>query len=346
MEALSRMKLGSNPGQLRAMLVMALLLVLSGTAHSAPVDDRAVAEFSAEMQKRHGFDSSRLAETFKSASRLDSVLAAMVKPAEKKPWHAYRPIFMTTERIAAGSAFWDRHEGALARAEAEYGVPAAIIVAIIGVETFYGRNAGSYRVLDALATLAFHFPPRAPFFRSELENFLLLARDEQMDPGQPKGSYAGAMGLPQFMPSSFRNFAVDFDKDGKRNIWTGPEDAIGSVGNYLARHGWRRDQPIAVQAATREANAAQASQGMELVKTLAEYREAGVLPLDEQDPALQAVLLGFEDVKGMEYWFGFRNFYAITRYNRSPKYALAVAQLADAVAQKRRLQADRQARAP
>ena len=325
---------------------LALLFVFGRAAWAAPVDAKAAAAFSEEMQARHGFDPNRLAATFKSTTRLDSVLAAMVKPAEKKPWHAYRPIFMTSERISAGTAFWDQHEAALAKAETEYGVPAAVIVAIIGVETFYGRNAGSYRVLDALATLAFHFPPRAPFFRSELENFLLLTRDEGMQPEAPKGSYAGAMGLPQFMPSSFRNFAVDFDQDGKRNIWTDPVDAIGSVGNYLAKHGWQRDQPVVVAAATREANSAQASQGVELVKTVGEYRAAGVQPLDDVDPGLKAVLLGFEDIDSTEYWFGFRNFYAITRYNRSPKYALAVAQLADAVAQKRRLRADRQARAP
>ena len=328
------------------LVALALFVMFGRLAWAAPVDANAAAAFSDDMRIRHGFDPNRLAATFKNTTRLDSVLAAMVKPAEKKPWHAYRPIFMTPERIAAGNAFWDQHDAALAKAEAEFGVPAAIIVAIIGVETFYGRNAGNYRVLDALATLAFHFPPRAPFFRAELENFLLLARDEGMQPEAPKGSYAGAMGLPQFMPSSFRNFAVDFDRDGKRNIWTDPVDAIGSVGNYLARHGWQRGQPVVVAAATREANAAQASDGVDLVKTVGEYRAAGAQPLDDVDPSLQAVLLGFEDLDSTEYWFGFRNFYAITRYNRSPKYALAVAQLADAVAQKRRLRADRQARAP
>ena len=325
---------------------LALMFLLGPSAWSAPVDASAAAAFSEEMRIRHGFDPGQLSATFKATTRLDSVLAAMVKPAEKKPWHAYRPIFMTPERISAGAAFWDQHKAALAKAETEFGVPASIVVAIIGVETYYGRNAGSYRVLDALATLAFHFPPRAPFFRAELENFLLLARDEGMQPEVPKGSYAGAMGLPQFMPSSFRNFAVDFDKDGKRNIWTDPIDAIGSVANYLARHGWQRDQPVVVAAATREANAAQASEGVDLVKTVAEYRAAGVQPLDDVDSNLKAVLLGFEDSDSMEYWLGFRNFYAITRYNRSPKYALAVAQLAEAVAQKRRLRADRQARAP
>ena len=327
-------------------LLVSLLAARPATVLAASIDAQAAAAFSEQMQQRYGFNAASLKSTLGSATRLDSVLAAMVKPAEKKPWHAYRPIFMTPERIEAGVAFWDQHEAALTRAESEYGVPASIIVAIIGVETFYGRNAGNYRVLDALATLAFHFPPRAPFFRSELENFLLLTRDEQIEPGAPKGSYAGAMGLPQFMPSSFRNFAVDFDKDGKRNIWTDPDDAIGSVGNYLARHGWQRAQPIVAQAATRPANANQASEGVELVKPVGEYRAAGVQPLDDIDATLPAVLLAFEDVDSMEYWFGFRNFHAITRYNRSPKYALAVAQLAEAVAQRRRLRVDRQARAP
>jgi len=264
------------------------------------------------------------------------VLAAISRPAEYKPWHAYRPIFLTRDRINGGVTFWREHAAVLADAAKVSGVPAEIIVAIIGVETSYGRNTGSYRVLDALATLAFHYPKRAPFFRSELENFLLLTREENMDPMQPTGSYAGAMGLPQFMPSSFRNYAVDFDADGRRDIWRNPRDAIGSVGNYLKRHGWQAGEVIATPAAQSAANAVQISDTIELKHTLAEYAALGVRPLEALGPqaeAAPAVLLAYESsASATEYWLGLRNFYAITRYNRSPKYALAVVQLADAIA--------------
>lgn len=176
---------------------------------------------------------------FAEVQRKQSILDAISRPAERvKPWKDYRPMFITDARIARGVDFWRQHEAVLARAEQEYGVPAQYIVAIIGVETFFGRNTGNYRVIDALSTLGFDYPPRAEFFRKELREFLLLAREEQLDPLTLKGSYAGAMGLPQFMPSSFRNFAVDFDGDGHINIWNNPDDAIGSVASYFKRHGW------------------------------------------------------------------------------------------------------------
>jgi membrane-bound lytic murein transglycosylase B len=191
-------------------------------------------------------------------------------------------------------------------------------------------------VIEALGTLAFHYPPRATFFRSELENFFLLARDENLDALTPTGSYAGAMGLPQFMPSSFRNFAVDFDRDGHRDIWRNPDDAIGSVANYLKKHGWVARQAIVMPVMPGTANAALASDKLELKRTAAQFMAAGVRTFDPVDPELPAVLIAYESKEGAEYWLGFKNFYAITRYNRSPKYALAVAQLADAMVNKRR----------
>ncbi len=305
------------------------------TADAAGLDSAAIATFSSQMQARHGFNAQALEATLAQGTRRDAILAAIAKPAEFKPWYAYRPIFMTAERINAGSKFWDEHASALEAAEKQYGVPASIIAAIIGVETFYGRNTGKFGVMEALATLAFHYPPRAPFFRSELENFFLLARDENLDALAPKGSYAGAMGLPQFMPSSFRNFAVDFDGDGHRDIWNNPVDAIGSVANYLKGHGWVPGQPIAVPVLDAPANAGQASDKVDLKRTVAAYRAQGVKPLDAVDDTLDAVLLGYENRDASEYWLGFRNFYAITRYNRSPKYALAVTQLAEALAKSR-----------
>ena len=316
-----------------------LVAAFAASASGAGLDRAAVAEFSAQMQTKHGFNAEAISKTLGRVERRDLILTTIAKPAEHKPWHVYRPIFLTAERINAGAAFWTEHAAALAAAEKTYGVPASIIVAIIGVETFYGRHTGSFGVLEALGTLAFHYPPRAPFFRAELENFLLLARDENLDALVPKGSYAGAMGLPQFMPSSFRAYAVDFDGDGHRDIWRNPLDAIGSVGNYLARHGWERGAPIAVPVMGSPGNQAQASDKVDLQRTVAQYRAQGVRAVDPVDERLMAVLLSYENRDGAEYWLGFKNFYAITRYNRSPKYALAVTQLAEAVDKARRQRA-------
>jgi len=317
-------------------VLVSVFLQCALPASAEGLDPAAIAAFSQQMSARYGFNAESLTATLAQAQRRDTILTTIAKPAEHKPWYVYRPIFMTAERIDAGVRFWTEHAAVLARAEQEYGVPASIIVAIIGVETFYGRNTGNFRVIEALGTLAFHYPPRATFFRSELENFFLLARDENLDALTPTGSYAGAMGLPQFMPSSFRNFAVDFDRDGHRDIWRNPDDAIGSVANYLKKHGWVARQAIVMPVMPGTANAALASDKLELKRTAAQFMAAGVRTFDQVDPELPAVLIAYESKEGAEYWLGFKNFYAITRYNRSPKYALAVAQLADAMVNKRR----------
>ncbi len=310
--------------------------VCISAAQAGPLDGAQVERFIADMQRAHAFDAGALRDMFRHAVRLDSVLAAMSKPAEIKPWYAYRPIFITPERIKAGTEFWATHAATLEAASRGYGVPSAVICAIIGVETFYGRNTGSHRVVDALATLAFHFPSRGEFFRRELEQYLLLAREESVEPLSLKGSYAGAMGLPQFIPSSYRAYAIDFDHDGHRNIWSDPADAIGSVANYLQRHGWQPAQPIALPAVTSQANGALASPTVELGHTLGDFAAAGARPVAAADPALKAVLLAFEaSTTDKDYWFGLKNFYVITRYNRSPKYALAVAELAGALEEAR-----------
>lgn len=208
-----------------------------------------VDEFIAEMTRDYGFAGEQLRDLFKQAERKQAILDAISRPAERvKPWKEYRPIFLTDSRIAQGVDFWRENEAALTRAETEYGVPAEIIVAIIGVETFYGRNTGSHRVIDALSTLGFDYPPRQPFFRQQLKEFLLLTREEQVDPLTLKGSYAGAMGLPQFMPSSFRAYAVDFDGDGRIDIWNNPTDAIGSAASYFKQHGWTAGGPVVARA--------------------------------------------------------------------------------------------------
>ncbi len=281
-----------------------------------------------EMAERHAFRRDELAKLFSSAKPRESVLKAISRPAEAKPWYQYRPIFVTLERIEAGGQFWDAHREALERAERKYGVPPEVIVAIIGVETRYGRHTGRYPVLDAVATLAFQYPKRAPFFRSELEQFLLLAREEGLDPAAVKGSYAGAMGWPQFIASSYRNYAVDFDGDGVRDLLTNPVDAIGSVANYLSVHGWQRGREVARQVGVDGAAGAElARRGLKPHTTLADMRRRGVsVPGDLTDEQL-AALIRLESRHGDEFWLGLQNFYAITRYNRSALYAMAVYQL-------------------
>ncbi|NJN51250.1 MAG: lytic murein transglycosylase B, partial [Gammaproteobacteria bacterium] len=227
--------------------------------------------------------------------------------------------------------FWRAHAAELARAEAQFGVPAQMIVSIIGVETRYGRNTGSYRVADALSTLAFDYPPRSSFFRSELTQFLLLAREEGSEPLSLTGSYAGAMGYGQFIPSSYRAYAVDFDGDGKRDIWRNTSDAIGSVANYFKVHGWKSESPVVVQAEPLDRRAdAIANDALALNHTVGSIRALGMtMPgYADEEPAM---LVKLEGANGPEYWVGMQNFYVITRYNRSTMYALAVHQLSDAL---------------
>ena len=238
---------------------------------------------------------------------------------------------MTAPRIAAGVEFWEENEAALNRAGSKFGIPIEIIVAVIGVETNYGRNKGSFRVMDALSTLAFDYPPRARFFRSELRELLLLAREENKDPLELIGSYAGAMGYGQFIPSSFRAYAIDFDGDGARDIWSNQTDAIGSVANYFFRHGWDGEGPIAVPVTVTDERADQfANQGLKPKRSIAELRKAGVEHVSLPDQTLGA-LFRLEGNGGWEYWLGLHDFYVITRYNHSHMYALAVVQLSAAV---------------
>jgi membrane-bound lytic murein transglycosylase B len=290
-----------------------------------------LAEFVAEMTRDYGFAGEQLTGLFADVERKQAIIDAISRPAEKvKPWKDYRPIFITDARINKGVEFWKQHEATLARAEAEYGVAPQVIVAIIGVETSYGGNTGSYRVMDALSTLAFDYPPRAPFFRKELREFLMLAREEQVDPLGLKGSYAGAMGLPQFMPSSFRAYAVDFDNDGHINIWTNPVDAIGSVASYFKRHGWQPGQPVVSAASVEGAQAEQGlTVGLDPVKNAAELRDLGWTSADPLSDELPVTAFRLEGAEGDEYWLGLPNFFVITRYNRSVMYAMAVNQLAE-----------------
>ncbi len=289
-----------------------------------------------ELVADEGFDREQLLALMSDAQRQESILEAIARPAEKaKPWYEYREIFLTPRRIDEGVEFWRENRDVLQRAERETGVPASIIVAIIGVETHYGRIAGSYRVLDALSTLAFDYPRRSEFFTGELRDYLILTRDQGMDPRSLKGSYAGAMGYGQFMPSSYRSYAVDYDGDGKADIWANPVDAIGSVANYFKAHGWTPGGTVAVSA-TLDGDVPQEmfSAGRDLKPRydVAQLEAAGLRPATTLDPDAEALAIQFELADGFEYWIGLHNFYVITRYNHSAKYAMSVYQLSQRIA--------------
>jgi membrane-bound lytic murein transglycosylase B len=287
-----------------------------------------------EVARDTGKDPATLTALLDGAVVKQSIIDAMNRPAEKKPWSQYRPIFVNPERISEGVAFYSQHHALLDQVGQQYGVPPQFIVAIIGVETNYGGNTGSYRVLDALATLAFHYPPRAQYFRGELKALLELPANKL--PGAIPdiyGSYAGAEGLAQFMPSSIRDFAVDADGDGHINLMASLPDAFASIANYFRAHGWQSGQPVAVQAeASADAAAPPAYENALPATPLEQFTAKGYAPTAQEDPALPANLLALDGANGPEYWLTFRNFYVITRYNKSPMYALAVMQLADAIA--------------
>ncbi len=287
-----------------------------------------------------GYPPEEFAAIIADARYQQGIIDAMNRPYEAKPWRDYRRLFLTPERIDGGAAFLREHADLLRRVEVAYGVPGEIVTAIIGIETNYGGTLGSHRVLDALTTLGFAYPRRADFFSKELGEFLLLAREEQVDPRTAKGSYAGAMGMPQFIPSSYRAYAVDFDSDGRRDLWDSTADVLGSVGNYLAQHGWRRGAPVAAPAVL-EAGAPRGvpvatSRPARPEQTLTQLAAAGVVPdataLTGAPPADSRAALLALDGEETEHWLGFTNFYAITRYNHSNLYAMAVFQLSQEIA--------------
>jgi membrane-bound lytic murein transglycosylase B len=316
-----------------AVVLGVTFLVLHGSAHADYADRADVREYISELVGEHGFAEDELVDLFHQAQRKDRILQSIARPAERTlEWHEYRQIFLKEPRISQGLEFWAANDTALKKAEATYGVAPEYIVAILGVETRYGRISGSYRVLDALTTLAFDYPPRSAFFRKELTEYLLLAREEDRDPLWFMGSYAGAMGYGQFIPSSFRAYAVDFDGDGYRDIWTNEWDAIGSVANYFSRHGWRQAGAVAMRVGVDGGDAdAVANESLSLKRTVGELKSLGVqvdgLP-DEERAGLYRMML--ED-GWPEYWVGLNNFHVITRYNRSRLYALAVHQLSQAI---------------
>ncbi|WP_404402337.1 lytic murein transglycosylase B [Idiomarina seosinensis] len=316
-----------------AVLFAGLITPLSGTAETDR--DAALEAFIQEQISDYQFDEQQLRDWLAQADKNEQVLEAIQRPWEAKPWYQYYPIFLTDKRLQAGLEFWQQHQPILERAEQTYGIPASVIVAIIGIETFYGSYLGNYPVLDSLYTLAFHYPPRSSFFRSELSEYLRLARAENWQVKAQKGSYAGAMGLGQFISSSYRHYAVDFDNDGQRNIISNPADAIGSVANYFAEHRWQDDAPIATKPDQQQGWHKVADKGMKPDTTVGELRQQG-FSIDSQYSDNQAVkVLEFETLEGNEYWLGFDNFYAITRYNHSPLYAMVAYQFSQQLKQHR-----------
>ncbi len=295
----------------------------------------AMRAFMVKMNREHGFSMGFLEQTLGTVRRDAEVLAKVGAPAEGQPWRAYRPIFLTEERIRGGVDFWSRHQGLLENAARQYGVAPEYVVAIIGVETQYGKNTGKHNVLRALTTLGFDYARRADFYQRELEQFLLLAREEKVQPQLFSGSYAGAMGLGQFIPTSYRSYAVDGDQDRKRDLWNAA-DAIPSVANYFARNGWVRGGGVAVPAYVSGSSYARLAQtsAKKPSRSMAELMSNGVQPQGALNAA-KVSLLKLEGTGVDEYWVGGENFYVITRYNPNVKYAMAVHQLAQAIRQRK-----------
>ncbi|OEG73590.1 lytic murein transglycosylase B [Shewanella colwelliana] len=280
-------------------------------------------------QKQAGFSDQEIGNFLDKANYNQKVIDAITTPWEAKPWHLYQPIFLTDKRLEKGLTFWQTHHETIANAAQQFQVDPEIIVAIIGIETFYGGYMGTYPVIDALYTLGFHYTPRATFFRKELANLQTLAKEEQLDVDNLKGSYAGAMGYGQFIPSSYRHYAVDFDHDGKRDLVGNPIDAIGSVANYFHQHGWQKGALVTLPLTTH-----QLPEHLKVWKgEKLHYQVADILSPDialaknsDLDISQPAMIVELVQAEQTDYWLGLKNFYVITRYNRSPLYAMAVYQ--------------------
>lgn len=284
-----------------------------------------------EMAGKHGMDRARLRRWFAQVKPQPSIIRAMNMPSTSRPWHEFRKSHVGATQIEGGVKFWLRHAATLARAAREFGVPEEIVTATIGIETNYGGYTGSFRIIDALATLAFDYPKRAEFFRDELEQFLLMGKETALDIAALRGSYAGAMGMPQFLPSSFRKYAVDFDGDGQRNLWSSVPDVIGSVANYYKRHEWQPGAAVVVAALVSGTPDAALTDDITPRTPIGEFRKLGIQPAEPVSDDALAALLPLALESGVQYWFGLKNFYVITRYNRSTNYAMAVHDIAQGI---------------
>ena len=321
-----------------------LALILGCAVHSEAqpaADDSSklspeIDKFIAYMAQTHGFNARDLRVLFAKVQPSPDVTRAMAAPSTAKPWYEFKPLFVDQARITGGVKFWNENAEILTQARTEFGVPEGIIVALIGVETRYGRSTGGYRVLDTLTLLAFEWPSRRDFFRRELEQFLLLAREQGWDPLTIKGSFAGAMGMPQFMPGSYRRSAIDYNKDGQIDLWRNPADVIGSVASYLREFGWKNGEPVVAPARVEMAERqALLDLGLKPSLTLEQWRMRGADSILVLQDSLLACIFSVDLVSGPEFWFGFDNFYALLQYNRSRNYAMAIVELAHEIAQER-----------
>ena len=321
----------------RMLLSTLLILLLADATVAKEYYQRAdVKAYINYMVEKHAFDRAELEHKFKGAVKQKHAIAAMDKPAEAKLWPEYRDIFITTSRINGGLSFWRRHNQLLEKAEAEFGVPAALIVAIIGVETFYSRNTGSFPVFSTLVTLAFDYPRRADFFKRELSEFLLLCRQENtLQCDKLKGSYAGAMGAGQFIASSYRSYAIDFDKDGIRDLWNSKADVIGSVANFIKRHGWISEKPVGEYVEiSGDGHETLLDKQFKPWLSVADLSERAITLKDFEPKEPIFSLFQFENEDSdlaPAVWAGYNNFYVITRYNHSHRYAMVIYQLSQLI---------------
>ena len=316
---------------LKGMAVSGAAVAALGLARAQTMLRADYQQFIAEVTEKHAIPRAWLQRLFADVKSLPWIIRAMNAPSTSRPWHEFRKSHVTAARIDGGVRFWQKHAATLARAARDFGVPEEIMVATVGIETHYGGYTGEVRILDALATLAFDYPKRAAFFRDELEQYLLIGRETSLDIGRLRGSYAGAMGMPQFLPSSFRKFAVDFDGDGQRNLWRSVPDIVASVANYYKLHDWQPDEAVVVPAQVSAAPDATLTEDITPKTSIAEFRKLGVAPSAPVSDEALAALLPLETESGMQYWFGLKNFYVITRYNRSTNYAMAVHDIAQGI---------------
>lgn len=308
--------------------------VASSNSNASDITERKdVQQFISQMVEKHQFEKQPLIALFNQVKLQKRVEKAIASPAEAKPWYKYRSIFLTRSRTDGGVKFWKENADVLAETEKRFGVPPEIITAIIGVETRYSKHTGGFRVIDSLSTLAFNYPKRSKFFRKELEQFLLLCKEEKVNPLDLTGSYAGAMGIPQFMPSSFRHYAADFEGDGKKDIWKNTADVIASVANYFTVHGWQQGEPVAFPVSVEgEEYKKIIGKSLKPKQTLATLQANGVnIGETKLPPETTARLLSLQQKKGTEEWAILTNFYVITRYNHSDHYAMAVYQLSEEI---------------
>lgn len=320
--------------------IVGVLLLANASVNAQSLDLKPdVEEWVLRMEKEHQFDAAELRAMLANFKPNEKIIKAISAPATSRPWHYFRKLYVTDSRIDGGVAFWNEHQALLERARAAYGVPEEIVTAIIAVESIFGKRTGTFQVADALYTLGFEVPRRSSFFKGQFEHFMLLTRENGFEPLEVKGSFAGAMGIPQFIPSSYRDYAIDFDEDGRVDLWNSVADAVGSVGNYLSRFGWREGEPVVVRARVSGGSTERLeSIGVKPSLTMAQFRARGVVPVDDIDADVDGGFFVLEGKNDTQHWISLNNFYVITRYNRSKNYAMAVYQLSRKIAAKRKKQ--------